>query len=136
MSDEDEFKAEAKAQNRRVSGKHCIEIGRWIKGDNVEKAKEKLEKVIEKELAVPYTKFNSDLAHKKGMASGRYPVRAAEEMLRLVRSAEQNGKYEGMNDMMVSNVIVNRGRNMRTPKRHRGKSPKSTHINVEVKEVR
>ena len=133
---EEEFIAKARAENRKVSRKHCVEIGRWIKNDSVEKAKEKLKKVINKEKPVPYTKFNKDLSHKKGMAAGRYPVKSAKEMLKILKSAEENGKYEGLSDMKVSNVVVTQGRRMRTPKRQRGRSPKSAHINIEVKEIK
>ena len=77
----EEHQAKAVGKNMKVSWKHCTEIGRFIKGDSIEKAENKLERVIEKELAVPYTKFNSDAGHKSGQGPGRYPVKAAEEIL-------------------------------------------------------
>lgn len=134
MSEEFINRVEAKARNIRVSRKHCIEIGRWINGDNVEKAKEKLEQVIEKERPVPFKKHNKNLSHKKGTGPGRYPISAAEEMLEVLKSAEENGKYQGLENMIVSEVIVNQGSRMRTPKRHRGRSPKSAHIDVKLEE--
>lgn len=135
---EEEFDntAEARAQNQRVSQKHCVEIGRWLKDDKVERAKEKLKKVIDEEQPVPYTKYNRDLSHKKGMGPGRYPVKAAKEMLRILKSVEENGKYKGLENMKVSKVVINQGRRMRTPKRQRGRSPKSANINITVEEIR
>jgi len=55
----------------RVSYKETTEIGRFIKGDSIEKAENKLERVIEKELPVPMTKFNSDAGHKSGGGPGK-----------------------------------------------------------------
>ncbi|MFB6145059.1 MAG: 50S ribosomal protein L22 [Candidatus Nanohaloarchaea archaeon] len=128
--------AKAVGKNIRVSWKECTEIGRFIKGDSVEKAKNKLERVVEKELSVPYTKFNSDAGHKSGGGPGGYPVKAAEEMLQLLESAEFNAENEGLNtaSLEVQNVIINQGPRFRTPKRHRGRKIKSAHIKIIVGE--
>ncbi len=132
----EEHQAKAVGNNLRVSWKDCTEIGRFIKGDSVEKAEEKLERVIEKELPVPYTKFDSDAGHKSGGGAGGYPVKASEEMLDLLRSAKSNAEHEGLNvdSLEVQNVITNQGSTFRTPKRHRGRSPKTAHVNIIVGE--
>lgn len=132
----EEHQAKAVGSNLRVSWKHCTEIGRFIKGDSVEKAENKLERVIEKELHVPYTKFDSDAGHKSGGGPGGYPVKAAEEMLDLIRSAESNAEHEGLNTaaLEVQNVITNQGPTFRTPKRHRGREIKSAHVKIVVGE--
>ncbi|MBY6294267.1 50S ribosomal protein L22 [Nanohaloarchaea archaeon H01] len=128
--------AKAVGQNTRVSWKDSTEIGRFIKGDKVEKAKSKLERVIKKELPVPMTKFNSDAGHKSGGGPGKYPVKAAEKMLELIEQAESNAENEGLNqnNLKVGNVITNQGPSFRTPKRHRGREIKSAHIKVIVEE--
>ncbi len=132
----EEHQAKAVGKNLRVSWKQCTEIGRFIKGDSVEKAKNKLERVIDKELSVPYTKFDSDAGHRSGGGPGGYPVKAAEEVLKLVESAESNAEHEGLNtaSLEVQNVISNQGPTFRTPKRHRGRSPKTAHIKIIVGE--
>ena len=125
--------AKAVGQNTRVSWKDSTEVGRFIKDDDLEKAKNKLERVIEKELPVPMTKFDSDAGHKSGGGPGKYPVKASKEML---EQAESNAVNEGLNEnnLKVGNVITNQGPSMRTPKRHRGREIKSSHIKMIVEE--
>lgn len=132
----EEHQAKAVGKNMRVSYKDTTEIGRFIKGDSIEKAENKLERVIEKELAVPYTKFNSDAGHKSGGGPGKYPVKASEEMLDLLRSAVSNAENEGLKEeqLEVQNIISNKGPKMRTPKRHRGREIKTSHVTIIVGE--
>lgn len=128
--------AKAVGNNMRVSWKHCTEIGRFIKGDSVEKAENKLEEVMKKNLAVPATKFDSDAGHVSGQGKGRYPVKAAEEVLALIRSAKSNAENEGLNvdQLEIQKFITNKGPNIRTPKRHRGRTIKSAHVKIVVGE--
>jgi large subunit ribosomal protein L22 len=129
--------AKAVGRNLPISWKDCTEIGRFIDGDSVEKAEHKLEKVIEKDLPVPYTKFDSDAGHRSGHGdSGGYPVKAAEEVLELVQAARSNGEDQGLNPnaMKISNIITNQGPEIATPSRHRGRTSKSAHVKVFVSE--
>ena len=128
--------AKAVGKNIKISWKYSTEIGRFIKGDSVEKAQKKLQKVTEEELHVPYTKYDSDAGHKSGGEAGGYPVNAAEEILDLVRAAKSNAEDQGMNPnaLDVSNVIVNQGQEVATPSRHRGRTSKSAHVKVFVSE--
>jgi large subunit ribosomal protein L22 len=132
----DAHQAFAQGRNMPVSWKDCTEIGRFIKGDSVEKAERKLEKVIEKDLAVPYTKFDSDVGHRSGHGdSGRYPEKASKEILEVLRSAASNAEHEGLNPgaLEVQNVITNKGQEMRTPGRHPGET-KAAHVKIIVGE--
>ncbi len=128
--------AKAVGRDLQVSWKDVTEIGRFVKGDTVEKAKDKLERVTEEELAVPYTKFDSDVGHRPGQEAGRYPVKAAEKVLEVLRSAEANAENEGLNtdELEVQEFITNQGSRMRTPKRHRGQRIKSAHVKIVVGE--
>ena len=132
----EEHQAKAVGKNMRVSYKETTEIGRFIKGDTVEKAENKLERVIEKDLPVPMTKFNSDAGHKSGTGPGKYPVKAAKEMLEKLRSAISNAENEGLNvnQLEVQKVVSNQGPKMRTPKRHRGREKKTSHVTIVVGE--
>lgn len=132
----EEHQAKAVGKNMRVSYKETTEIGRFIKGDSVEKAENKLERVIEKELPVPMTKFDSDAGHKSGGGPGKYPVKASKEMLEKLRGAVSNAENEGLNieQLEVQNVISNQGPKMRTPKRHRGREIKTSHVTIIVGE--
>lgn len=129
-------RAKAVGNNLSVSWKDCTEIGRFIKGDSVDKAERKLEKVIEKELHVPYTKFDSDAGHRSGGEAGGYPVKASKEVLDLVKAAKSNGVDQGLNEnaLKIDNVITNQGPEIATPSRHRGRTTKSSHVKVFVSE--
>lgn len=131
------MEAKAVGKNLPISWKDCTEIGRFIDGESLDKAEHKLEKVIEKEIAVPYTKYDSDAGHTSGHGdSGGYPVKASEEMLDLVRQARSNAKNQGMNPnaLEVSNVVTNQGREVATPSRHRGRTNKAAHVKLFVSE--
>lgn len=128
--------AKAVGSNMRVSWKEVTEIGRFLDGDSVEKAKGKLEKVIEKDMAVPFTKYNSGAGHKSGQGEGRYPVKAAEEVLNVLENAENNAENEGLNtdQLEIQEFMTNQGPELRTPKRHRGRSIKTAHLKLIVGE--
>lgn len=130
------YQAYAKQENMPVSWKDVTEIGRFIKGDKVEKAIGKLEKVTEKELAVPYTKYDSDVGHRSGHSDpARYPVKAAEHVLEVLENAKSNARYEGLNDeLYVQEFITNKGQEFVTPGRFRGRKTKSAHVKIVVGE--
>ena len=81
--DVDEAKtARAMAKSLKISPKHCVEICNAIRGMEVAKAKTYLEDVIDMKKSVPFKRHNRGVGHRKGQegwASGRYPVKAAEQ---------------------------------------------------------
>ena len=89
--DADESKtARAMARSLKVSPKHCVEICSAIRGMDVAKAKAYLNDVIEMKKAVPFKRHNRDVGHRKGMkgwAAGRYPVKAAAQILKVLENA-------------------------------------------------
>jgi large subunit ribosomal protein L22 len=93
-----------------ISRKQAILVGNLIRHKNVQKAKIILEKVSEEKMAVPYTIFNHGVAHKPGIGPGRYPVRTALEILQLLKSAESNAQFKGLNTarLVISDLCVNR----------------------------
>lgn len=127
--------AKAVGNDLRVSWKDVTEIGRFVKGDTVEKAENKLERVIEKELPVPYTKF-SGASHRSGGQEGRYPEKAAKEVLSVIRGARSNAEDQGLNTdaLEIQEFITNQGQEFRTPGRHRGETIKSAHVKIIVGE--
>lgn len=129
--------AKAKGSNLGISQKHSTEIGNFIRGDSVQEAKEKLRGVIDEEVAVPYERFNSDLAHRSGdMAAGRYPVNAATEILKVVKSAEQNAIDQGLDEdrLDIVEFYATQGNRYHTPKRNRGQRQKACHVNIRLEE--
>jgi large subunit ribosomal protein L22 len=89
--------ARAYGKEMRVSPKDAVQICQAIRGMSLEKAKEYLEEVRKKRKAIPYSTHRKKLAHKKGMkGSGAYPVKAAREILKVLKNAEENAKYKGL----------------------------------------
>lgn len=91
--------AKVSGRELRISPKHAREICRTIKGMELEKAKIFLEQVIAKKTPVPYRRYKKKVAHRHGMQnfpSGRYPVKAAQKILKLLQGAEANAEFKGL----------------------------------------
>lgn len=127
--------AAAKALNLPVSTKHCIEICRNLRFKDVSFAKQYLEEVVKLRKPVEFKRFIRNTGHKKGMSSGRYPTKAASEILKLLKSVEANAHFKGLNtsSLKITKLIANRAPNPFGGGRHRT-GTKRTHVEVEVKE--
>jgi len=132
--------ARAKANELPISPKHAIEISNFIRGKKTSDAVEYLEDVVALKKAIPFKKFNRDVAHKKGLVgwdAGRYPVKASEAFIRLLHSVEANAEYIGLDseNLKIVAISANRGRSGRGFfARAMGRStPKIAHsVNIEV----
>jgi large subunit ribosomal protein L22 len=119
MQIEGENLARAKANEVSVSPKHCMEIAHFIRGMKADAALEYLEAVVAKKKAIPFKHFNMDVAHKRGLEgwdAGRYPVKASGEFITLIKAAQKNGEYAGLDTakLVVVHAQANRGRSMRS----------------------
>ena len=93
--------ARSMGRSLKISPKHAVEICRTIRGMEVEKAKNYLKEVIEMKKAVPFKRHNKKVGHRKelkGWPSGRYPVKAATQILKILENAESNAEYKGMDN--------------------------------------
>lgn len=91
--------AKVAGRELRISPKHAIEICRTIKGMRLEKARAFLEQVIAKKTPVPFRRYRKMVAHRHGIqkfAAGRYPVKAAARILKLLEGAEANAEFKGL----------------------------------------
>ena len=134
---DDEHIAKASGWNLPVSRKFSVETANFIRGRDLEVAKELMEGVIAKKVAVPLKKYNRDQAHKRGkIAAGRYPVNVAKEILRLLESAEMNALNKGLDAdvLYISGIIVNKGTGTMRHSRHRGREAKRAHIEIVLEE--
>ncbi len=87
--------AKASARDIDISRKAAREICTAIKGKTIHDCIEYLEAVIEKKAAVPYRRFKKNVGHKSnvvGWTGGRFPVKAATEILKVVRNLENNAE--------------------------------------------
>jgi large subunit ribosomal protein L22 len=104
--------ARAYGRELHCSPKHCENIARVIRGLNVNRAKELLEDVINLRRAIPFKTHNSKRAHKKQMGPGGYPQKASEMMLNIIKNAENNAEYKGLDpeNMYIAHASTYKGR--------------------------
>jgi|TARA_B100001971_G_C18207932_1_gene548792 large subunit ribosomal protein L22 len=101
-----------------VSPKFSGEICRELKGKKLRDARVFLEDIINMIKPVPIRRFKKGVAHRKGLIkayAGRYPVKAAKEIMKVLNSAESNAEYKGLNTerLHIRHISVNRGRIIR-----------------------
>ena len=133
----EEHLAKAKVNAISISTKHCIEICSYIRKKNMQKAKELLKLAIEKKRPIPFKKFTGDVGHRKGnLASGRFPVKACTEILKLLETVEANAQFKGLNTsgLIISHICANKASTPWRYGRHIRRKGKRTNIEVVVKE--
>jgi len=120
-----------------ISTKQGAMVCQKIRGMNVHKAKQLLEDVTKLKKAIPFTKHNKDMGHKAGMAAGRYPVKTAGQILKLLKSAEANAQFKGLS---TGNLRIKHASAQRGPKtEHFGRqrrNAKRTHIELVLEEAK
>ncbi len=129
----------AKALGREIpiSPKMSREICGMIRGMKVEQAVKALEEVIDLKRAVPLKRYNKRVSHKPGVGPGRYPQKAAGEILKVIRSAMSNAEYKGLDvdGMVLTTVTASRGRTIpgHMPRAHgRATQWNQETVNIEV----
>ncbi|MBR9682962.1 50S ribosomal protein L22 [Candidatus Woesearchaeota archaeon] len=132
-----EHSARAKANDLSISTKHCIEICNYLRYKNTAFAKNVLEEVVALRKPIPFKRFKSDMGHKPGMAAGRFPQKAANEILRLVKAVETNAQFKGLNtaNLKITKILANRASIPMTGGR-RSTATKRTHVEIEVMEIK
>ena len=131
----------AALRDKSISHKHSREIALALKGKNIEKAREFLEEVLSKKIAVPYRRYHNEVAHRTnirdGFCSGRYPHKSTSEFLKLLDNLESNAEYKGMDldRLKIISVVVHQGTKLKrfTPRAMGRASPKyDTLVHVEM----
>jgi len=112
--EDDSKKARAMGKSLKISPKHAVEVCREIRGMGLESAKNYLDDVISMKKAVPFKRHNKKVGHRKGLKnwpSGRYPVKAAAQILKILENAEANAEYKGMDNakLVVEHISSHRG---------------------------
>jgi large subunit ribosomal protein L22 len=128
----------------RIKPKIAREICHSIKGMKLEEAKTFLNDVIDKKRAVPYYRYRGKTPHRKGLLghdAGRYPEKAAGEILKILDSVEANAEFKGLyaDRLRIVHMAAHRGRVIRKfiPRAFGRASPyykHLTHIEVAVEE--
>ncbi len=132
MEFDPEKTSKAMGKELRISRKHAHEIATAIKGKKVNEAREFLEDIIKLKKAVPFRRYKKKVPHRKGkgICAGRYPQKAAKAFLKVLKNAENNAFYKGLdpNNMRIIHIATKKGHTFRgifpramgraTPKRH------------------
>ena len=123
----------ARARNLSVSTKHSVEISRNLRYKSTAFAKKYLEAVINYDSPVSFKRHVRNIGHKSGMSAGRYPIKAAKEMLKLIKSVESNAQFKGMDvaNLKITKLMANQASIPSTGGRQRY-GTKRTHLDVEV----
>uniref|UniRef100_A0A915CJM3 Large ribosomal subunit protein uL22 n=1 Tax=Parascaris univalens TaxID=6257 RepID=A0A915CJM3_PARUN len=110
----------ARGSDLRVHFKNTHETAQAIKHMPLKRAIRFLENVKEKKEIVPFRKFNHCVGRKAqakawGHTQGRWPVKSAEFLLQLLRNAESNAEYKGLDTdhLVVEHIQVQRAAKMR-----------------------
>jgi len=138
--------ARAKANELNMSPKHSIEIATFIRHQRVNEAIAYLKDVIGLKKAVPFRRFNRNVAHKRGLPgnwdAGRFPVKASRAYIRVLESVKKNAEYIGLDadNLEIIHVSANRGRAQKSffPRAMGRATPKvreTVNIEIVVREV-
>ncbi len=123
-----------------ISSKAAREICVMIKGMNIAKAKKLLEDVTVKRQAVPFRRYKKEVPHKSSQFkfhSGGYPVKAAEEILKVLKNLEANADFKGLNTekMTIIHAAAMRGMKVKryVPRAFGRSSPSfNTLVHIEI----
>ncbi|XP_013790258.1 60S ribosomal protein L17-like [Limulus polyphemus] len=110
----------ARGSNLRVHFKNTHETARAVKSMSLRRAQRYLKNVITKKEIVPFRKFTGGPSRKAqvkqwGHNAGRWPKKSAEFLLQLLRNAESNADYKGLDvdHLVIEHIQVNRAPKMR-----------------------
>ncbi|MCK5149910.1 hypothetical protein KAJ87_03210 [Candidatus Pacearchaeota archaeon] len=88
-----------------ISTKVATSICRFIKGKKIEDAIAYLEQVQVQKKAIP---MKGEIPHRKGkMMSGRYPKKASENFVKLLKNLLANSHVNGLERPIISEAIAN-----------------------------
>ncbi len=134
----------ASLREKDISHKHAREVAVAVKGLSIEKARDFLQAVINKERAVAFRRFKNQVGHKSdpGMMSGRYPQKTAKEFIKVLDNLESNAEYKGMDldRLKIINATVHKGVTIKrfTPRamgRATAKNDVLTHVELVAQEI-
>jgi large subunit ribosomal protein L22 len=131
--------ARAKGQDLPISTKVSIEVCNFLRYKTTTKAKQILERVITKDTAIPFKRFNWDVGHRPGdMGPGRYPLKASEEILRVIKQVESNAADKGLatENLLISHLVANKAERPWRNGRQSRRKAKRTHVEIMVKEAK
>lgn len=90
-----------------ISTKVSVSICKFIRGKKIESAISYLEQVKLQKKAIP---MKGEIPHRKGkIMSGRYPKKASEYFIRLLKSLLANANFNNLNSPIITKSVANVG---------------------------
>lgn len=99
--------ARAYGNEFRMSWKKAVEVGRFIKFMTLKQAEQWLEGTVELKKPIPIRRFTKKQAHHTAPWTGwpvaKWPVKVAENYLKVLRNLENNARFKGLD---VERVVI------------------------------
>ena len=107
-----EHSSKGRLYEQDVSLKDAVNVAHFLRGLNLQVAKDTLDLVIEKKKPVPYFRYLDSVSHKKAVGPGRYPVKTARAFMKLLANVESNAEFNGLNtdNLKIVHVAASKGR--------------------------
>ena len=128
--------------NAHISTKYSIEFGNYLKGMLLDKAMGILTNIELKKDFLPLVRYNKKVAHRKGdskrgVKSGRYPIKTAKEIKKLLNDVKANAESKNLDTtkLKIIHMFATKGvgrRKLQSLGRIGGKMRKSKSTNLEV----
>ncbi len=108
----------ASVRDLRVSFKEMVELVRELRGKSLEEARRILEDVISLRRPIPFKRYKKGVGHRRqlqGWKAGRYPVKAAKLVMKLLKSAEANAEQKGLDTerLFIRHIAAQQGPKLR-----------------------
>ena len=134
--DFDHTTAKAYGDSLQISTKAAVVIAKFLRGKDANWAVTYLDDVIALKKAIPFTRFTDGVGHRRGkMASGRFPMKAAQAIQALIKSAIANAANLGLDEeLVIVHINANKAASRFHQGRQRRRMMKQTHVEVVVKE--
>jgi large subunit ribosomal protein L22 len=102
-------------RDMEISHKHSREICVAIQGMKVVKARKYLQDVVALKQIVPFKRYVKESPHRKGIACGKCPKKAASQILKLLESVKANAEQIGKEEagLYIKSIFTSRGREKR-----------------------
>src|SRR3972149_5525030 len=89
-----------------ISTKHSMAVCKFIKNKRISTAIKELEQVAKLKRAIP---MKGEIPHRKGkgMMAGRFPKKASESFILILKSLNSNAIYNGIEDPVIVEAVPN-----------------------------
>ena len=104
--------AKAFGRDLPLSIKDSVNLCRALKGMKLDDAKDFLEDVINKRRPVPYFRYLDSISHRRGIGPGRYPVKEAKHILKVIENAEANAEDKELDtdNLYIMHIAAHKAR--------------------------